>query len=82
MENTYWARITFPWVGNRARRLERRGMPGRPHRQGRDWGLARWAPHLLDLLFDSSNRTVRPGLGVDVEVILTPPCIFCMENRS
>ena len=25
---------------------------------------------------------VRQGLlGVDVEVILTPPCIFCMENH-
>ena len=22
------------------------------------WGLARWAPHLVDLLFESSNRTV------------------------
>ena len=24
----------------------------------RDWGLMQWAPHLLDLLFDSSNRSV------------------------
>ena len=23
----------------------------------------------------------QPRLGVDVKVILKPPCIFCMENR-
>ena len=25
---------------------------------GADWGLVQWAPRLLDLLFDSSNRSV------------------------
>jgi hypothetical protein len=29
----------------------------------------------------SPSASVQPGLGVDVTVILTPPCIFYMENH-
>ena len=44
--------------------------------------LARWRRrHLLAPQRDlAAKDALVVGLGVDVKVILTPPCIFCMEN--
>ena len=36
----------------------------------RDWGLAQWAPHLLDLLLDSSNRSVNMHMTCQLRRII------------
>jgi hypothetical protein len=43
-----------------------------------------FSPRMVHNLSDADPLVRRlaqaRGLGVDVKVILTPPCIFCMEN--
>ena len=38
--------------------------------------LMEWRVQVPPVQIDSG-----PGLGVDVGVILTPPCMFCVENH-
>ena len=39
--------------------------------------------HVREVVAEREEVGLReqPRLGIDVEVILTPPCVFCMENR-
>jgi hypothetical protein len=55
------------------------------HKQGADLAVVRvlGVQHVRDVA--TWHRVARhhagPHLGVDVNVILTPPCIFCMDNN-
>jgi hypothetical protein len=51
-------------------------VPGRECAQGRLQLVE--DPIFVDLGLEVARD---PDLGVDVKVILTPPCIFCMENH-
>ena len=46
--------------------------------------LHRVCPHVAQpgaLRLQLQRRLQQPDLGVDVKVVVTPPCILCMENH-